>query len=254
MHEIISTIVSFFLSPFNWVIILVIAGLLFKKKTRRKTCFIVAFCIFLLFGNKWLLETYAKNWQPAPVVLNPGKVYSCGIVAGGFASPDAHAHGYFNSTADRFIQIMKLYKTGKIKNIMISGGNGKPDENSFREGAWVKGQLVQMGVPESVIFLEDQSTNTAENAINSKHILDSLKFAPPYLLVTSAYHMQRASLIFQKAGLDVIPFPCNYTDGRGGTDAWDFIPRPSVLMGWDTYLKETVGYYWYKMKGDGNGE
>ena len=210
-------------------------------------CFISAAGVFLVFGNSWLLNVYARDWQPKPVVLNESKPLSCGIVAGGFASPDASAHGYFNSAADRFIEIMKLYKTGKIQNILLSGGNGKPDAHSFREGAWVKGQLVQMGVPDSVVFTEDRSSNTAENAMNTKQLLDSLQLKPPYLLVTSAYHMPRASLIFKKAGLDVIEYPCNYTDGMGGTEFGDFIPRPSVLMGWDTYLKETFGYWWYKV-------
>ena len=228
--------------------ILLVAGFLFKTRGRRKVCFISALFVFLVFGNSWLLNVYARKWQAAPVVLQPGKSYSCGIVAGGFASPDVNEHGYFNLAADRFIEIMKLYKTGKIKNIMISGGNGKPDAKGFREAAWVKGQLVQMGVPDSVVFSEDRSSNTADNALNTKTLLDSLQLKPPYLLVTSAYHMPRASLIFEKAGLEVVPFPCNYTDGRGGTELADFIPRPSVLMGWDTYLKETFGYWWYRMK------
>ena len=248
MHAILSSIASYFLSPFNWLVILLIAGFLFRRKNYKRACFIAALCIFLVFGNQWLLNVYIRNWQPQPVKLAASKTYSCGIVAGGFASPDTHAQGFFNSAADRFIQILKLYKTGKIKNIMVSGGNGKPDEHAFREGAWVKTQLEQMGVPDSVIFVEDKSDNTAENATNSKRILDSLQLQAPYLLVTSAYHMPRASLIFQKAGLNVVPFPCNYTEGMGGTSPGDFIPRPSVLMGWDGYLKETIGYWWYKVR------
>lgn len=200
-----------------------------------------------MFGNQWLLNVYIKHWQPEPAELEGSKTYSCGIVAGGFASPDTHAHGYFNSAADRFIQILKLYKTGKIKNILVSGGNGKSDEHTFREGAWVKNQLEQMGVPDSVIFVEDQSSNTAENALNTKRILDSLSLQPPYVLVTSAYHMPRAHLVFEKAGLDVVPFPCNYTAGMGETGPDDFIPTPSVLMAWDGYLKEAFAYWWYKV-------
>src|SRR5690242_3166255 len=248
MHSIITSFVSFLLSPFNWVVILVIAGFLVKRRSWRKYCFVAALFLFILFGNQFLLNVYAREWQPAPVSVNDLPTYSCGIVAGGFASPDADAHGFFNATSDRFIQILRLYETGKIKHIIVSGGNGRPDEHRFREGAWVKGQLVQMGVADSVVSVEDKSTNTAENAENTKHILDSLQLPAPYLLVTSAYHMPRASLVFKKAGLDVVPFPCNYTDGRGGTEFGDFIPRPSVLMGWDTYLKETVGYWWYWVK------
>ena len=232
LHSLVSSLVSFFVSPFNWVIILLGAGLLFQKKSRRKVCFISALCIFLVFGNKWLLNAYARNWQPKPAILQPGITYSCGIVTGGFGSPDADGGGYFNATADRFIEVMKLYKTGKIKNILISGGNGKPDDDNFREGAWAKGQLIEMGIPTSVIFAEDKSDNTAGNAINTKKILDSLQLKPPYLLVTSAYHMPRAALIFKKAGITVIPFPCNYEQGRGRTNIWCFFPLPSVLLGW----------------------
>ena len=248
MHSFLSSLVSFFLSPLNWLFVLLVVACCSPKSKWRKTMLITALSIFLLFGNGWLLNLYARNWQPAPVELRSLGVYSCGIVAGGFGSPDASANGYFNETSDRFIQILKLYKNAKIKHIFISGGNGKPDINSFREGAWAKKELIQMGVPDSVIFLEDYSSNTAENALNTKKVMDSLHFAPPYLLVTSAYHMPRASLVFKKAGLDVDCFPCNYISGRGKTMLGDFIPQLSVLSGWNTYLKETVGYWWYRMK------
>ncbi|MDQ2719729.1 MAG: YdcF family protein [Bacteroidota bacterium] len=209
---------------------------------------ILALSLFLVFGNQWLLNLYAKSWQPAPIPLNPAIAYSCGIVPGGFASPDADAKGYFNSAADRFIQAVKLYRLGEIKHILISGGNGKDNEKTFREGAWVKGELKAFGIPDSVSFIEDRSNNTQDNAINSKQILDSLNLKPPYLLITSAFHIPRAALIFKRSGINVVPFPCNYTAGRGSFSFGDLVPRPSVLLSWDIYLKEAVGYFWYKMK------
>jgi uncharacterized SAM-binding protein YcdF (DUF218 family) len=132
--------------------------------------------------------------------------------------------------------------------LLISGGNGKPDNNHFREAAWVKTQLVDLGVPDSVIFAEDHSDNTEDNAVYSKHLLDSLQLSPPYLLISSAFHIPRASLIFKKSGLPVDPFPCNYTEGRDAFSVDDLLPRPSVLLDWDRYLKEAVGYWWYKLK------
>jgi uncharacterized SAM-binding protein YcdF (DUF218 family) len=248
IHYFAAVIVSQLLSPFNWIVILVITAFLVKQKQFKKVILYSALVIFILFGNPFLFNLYAKKWQPAPNSIAEQSTYSCGIVAGGFASPDADASGYFNTSADRFIQVLRLYKTGVIKNILVSGGNGKEDQCQFNEGSWVKGQLKEMGVPDSVILVEDKSRNTEENAINSKNILDSLHLKPPYLLITSAYHVPRATEIFQKANLQVIPFPCNYTDGRGKTDFWDIIPRFSVLFGWETYLKETAGYFWYKMK------
>jgi uncharacterized SAM-binding protein YcdF (DUF218 family) len=246
MHQFASAVLSGVLSPFNWLIVLLLVACMVKKRSLKKTALILALFVFIVFGNAALLNWYAKTWQPKPVVLSPSAEYSCGIVPGGFASPDADANGYFNATADRFIQAVKLYKTGHIKHILISGGNGKENEKSFREAAWVRGELVSVGIPDSVIFTEDKSNNTKENAIYSKQILDSLHLTPPYLLITSAFHMPRAALVFKKAGVDEVPFPCNYNIGRGSFSPWDLIPTPSTLLGWDSFLKETVGYWWYR--------
>ena len=209
---------------------------------------IIAIAIFILFSDQWLLDAYAKRWQPAPVSFVNKETFSCGIVAGGFASPDENANGYFNSSSDRFIQVLKLYNQGVIKNILITGGNGKINIDTFREATWAKEELKANKVPDSAIIIEDKSNNTAENAFYSKHVLDSVKLTPPYLLITSAVHMPRAAILFKKAGIQVIPFPCNYIAGRGNFTFSSLLPDPQVLFGWNVFLKETAGYLWYKMK------
>jgi len=246
MYPFASAVVSFFLSPWNWILILLVAGWIFRKRTAKRFCFIAAFCIFIVFGNHALLNSYARAWQPAPVAAGSLPVYSCGIVPGGFGSPDAEGNGYFNISSDRFIQTLLLYKTGKIRHILISGGNGKRNDASFREANWAKKQFIAAGVPDSVIYTEDRSDNTKDNAANSKRLLDSLHLAPPYLLITSAFHMPRAALVFRKAGVPVDIFPCSYTIGRGPLSFWDLLPNPSELSGWNPFLKETAGYCWAK--------
>lgn len=251
MHQAFSNILSIFLSPFNWVVILLIAGYCFRKDPLKRICRILALCLFLLFSNAWLLDWYAKKWQPAPVADNEMPTYNCGIVAGGFASPDADEGGHFNATSDRFIQAVKLYKLGKITHILISGGNGKINNESFREGAWVKRELAIMGIPDSVIYVEDRSNNTADNAFYARQILDSVQLKPPYLLITSAYHVPRASLLFKKVGIPVTPFPCNYIAGRGTANfPSSFLPQPAILTSWNIYLKEAAAYFWYRYAGN----
>lgn len=247
-HEIIASIASFILSPFNWLLALIAAAFFFRKPIYKRRCFFLAIFIFIIFGNKWLINFYAKKWQPAPVSIPTMRNYSCGIVPGGFASPDVDGNGYFNATSDRFIQALKLFKLHKISHILISGGNGKEDDKNFREAAWVKNELLQMDVPDSVIFTEDKSDNTAENAVNTKNIFDSLKLAPPYLLISSAMHIPRATLLFKRAGVVTDAFPCNYTEGRNVFFWTDLLPRLSVLYDWNGYLKEAVGYAWYSIK------
>jgi uncharacterized SAM-binding protein YcdF (DUF218 family) len=252
MHEVFSSVAAFFLSPFNWIVVLLIARYSSGKHSIKKICRILAVSIFLLFSNKAILNWYAKKWQPSPVTISARTSYSCGIVPGGFASPDAEGNGYFNETSDRFIQVVKLYKLGAISHILISGGNGKDEDKNFREGVWVKGELTVMGIPDSVIFVEDKSNNTFDNATFAKEILDSVHLKPPYLLITSAQHIPRASLLFKNAGVSTIAFPCNYKEGRSGFGLTDLVPKFSVLSDWNGYLKEAAGYAFYFMKGKKN--
>ena len=245
----LSSVISILLSPFNWIIILLLFAWIFRKRRIKKVLLIGAACVFVIFGNSWLLNLAAKNYQPARISMDSIPVYSCGIVAGGFAGVDNDAHGYFNSSADRFIQAVKLYKTGRVNHLLISGGNAKTTNPDFHEAAFVKKELIQFGVPDSVIFIEDLSNNTADNAVNSKHILDSVHLQPPFLLITSAFHMPRALATFRDAGLAVDGFPAHFTDGMDSFSFDDLLPRVSVLLTWDNVFKEFLGYVYYRNKG-----
>lgn len=211
-------------------------------------CLGMAAGIFLVFSNGWLLNHYARNFQPSPVSLSNDKVFSCGIIPGGFASPDIDGNGIFNSTADRFIQALTLFHKGHIKHIVVSGGNGKKEMRSFREAAWVKQQFIILGVPDSLIFVEDQSNNTLQNAENTKRLLETYQLAPPYLLISSAHHLPRAQLLYDKIEVATVGFPCSYIAGRGINTINDFKPDIGTLLTWNVYLKETAGYLWYKKK------
>lgn len=246
MYQFASALLSFILSPMLWVVLFVLAGLLVQKKIIKKIFWLIAALIFLVFSNAWLLNRYARNFQPPPLSLPKDVVFSCGIIPGGFASPDIDGNGIFNSTADRFIQALTLFKKGHIKHIIVSGGNGKKEMSTFREAAWVKEQFIILGVPGDVIFVEDASNNTRQNAANTKKILEANHFSPPYLLISSAHHLPRAQLLYSKMGVSTVGFPCSYIAGRGISTLADLKPDFGVLNTWSVYLKETAGYLWYK--------
>jgi uncharacterized SAM-binding protein YcdF (DUF218 family) len=248
MHFIASSVLSFFLSPFNWILLLIILSFFVKSTQAKKNYRLSALFVFLLFGNGCLLNSYAHMWQPAPVDIHTAKSYSCGVVLGGFAAPDENGEGYFTEASDRFIQAVKCYKLGKIHHIIISGGNGKSIDNKFQEATWTKEQMEIMGVPDSVILCEDKSDNTADNALNTKHLLDSMRLQPPYLLITSAFHIPRATLIFKTAGVSTVPFPCNYMAGNQKFSWRQLLPSSQALSNWEPYLKETAGYLFYLLK------
>lgn len=80
-----------------------------------------------------------------------------------------------------------------------SGGKGS-DEN-ISEAEAMKRYLLEQGIPESDIILEDKSTTTLENLKFSKNIIDSREGRKYTALVTSNYHVYRALRYCRKVGL-----------------------------------------------------
>ena len=185
---------------------------------------------------------YSRAWNVDPVSLEKGKVYSAAIVLGGFSSEDRNGHGFFNERADRLIETMRLKSMGKVAYIMVSGGNANPGPDGFTEAGYVRQVLREMNFPDSVILTEGQSTNTVTNAKFTRQVLEAKHKKPPYLLVTSAFHMRRAMYIFKKNGMDVIPYPCDYIGGNNELPPLDYIiPDLTTLYRWSYYIKEFFG-------------
>src|ERR1700744_4074695 len=190
MFFILSKLLLIFIFPFFWITVFIIAALVIKNPKRKRRCFIIAVVLLLIFSNPFLFNRVARNWDIRSAPLK-NTTYSSAIVLGGFTSVDGNNNGYFNGSADRFIQGLRLLETGKTSHILISGGNGLLIPGAFRESDWVRSQLLQLKVPDSCIVVENRSRNTLENAAFSKDILMKKHLQPPYLLVTSAFHMRR---------------------------------------------------------------
>ena len=94
--------------------------------------------------------------------------------------------------------------------------------------------------------MEDASTNTWENARNSRALLTDSGISRIYL-VTHAWHMPRAILAFERAGFEVIPAATAWTTHQR-TDLLDFIPSAAALLDSRWFLHEVIGMYWYRLK------
>lgn len=196
--------------------------------------------LLVLFTNPFLFNQFAQSWDIAPYKPD-NKQYSCVIVLGGFSSGESKGKGYFSFSADRFIQGIKLLHKKKASHILITGGTGSLLPDDYREAEWANKQLQDFGIPDSVILIENNSRNTLENAEFSNEMLKKAKLSPPYLLVTSAFHMRRSLMIFKKAGIDVAPYPANYIIRRKAVIS-DLVPSAETLFYWNIYIKEVVGY------------
>lgn len=242
MYFILSKVLLFLILPLNWIFACLLISLFTKRAKLKKRCFIAGLVLLIVFTNQWLLYLFAKNWDVSSEPLEKNKIYSAVIVLGGFSGEDRNGNGVFNSYSDRFIQGVELKEQNKVSHILVTSGNGNLQASSFREATWAKGELKKFDLPDSVILIEQDSRNTFENASFSKKLLEQRHLLPPYILVTSAWHMRRAQYIFKKEGLNVVPSSSGVVyNSKKFTPGNYFMPDSEVLIRWDLYLKEAVG-------------
>jgi len=243
MYFVLSKVLLFLLVPLNWVLALLVIAIFKRSDVSKRRYLIAALTVIVVFSMPLLFKGFTLIWDVKTEPLKTdGIKYSSVIVLGGFAGEGNVEGGQFNRASDRFITGLRLLTTGKARRILITGGNGSLAPDSFREGPWVGAQLKKLGIADSLILIEGNSRNTLENAEFSKKILLANKLQPPYLLVTSAFHMRRAAMIFSRKGMRVIPQSCNYLTDNNHFNAIDIIPAADTLSSWELYLKEIVGY------------
>lgn len=84
--------------------------------------------------------------------------------------------------------------------IIVSGGQGNGEDIS--EAKAMKEYLIEKGINEDLIIEEDKSTNTNENIIYSKRIIDSLtKNDYKVMIITNGFHCYRTKLLANKHNL-----------------------------------------------------
>jgi uncharacterized SAM-binding protein YcdF (DUF218 family) len=252
MFFVLSKILYFLLVPYHWVLGLLLAMWLIKNPATKKRLGMAALLIAIIFSNGYLYGVIAWRWQPEVKKQTHHRNYTVGILLGGMSFGDEKNQRYFGGTADRFIQTARLYHTGHIKKILISGGDGSLKQNLPGEAKFLREELKALHIPDSAILIEGASKNTWESAVAAKGIFDSLHIKDSCILITSAMHMRRAQASFAKAGIAARPHVADFMMMRAPSGMVDvLVPNLSLLGNWQYLLKEMVGLLVYKMTGKG---
>jgi uncharacterized SAM-binding protein YcdF (DUF218 family) len=246
MVFILSKLLAVFLSPANWLVLLLITYFIVRPAKLKKRLLQLTALIAIVFTNPWLFRQACLGWQTPAVAIN--QRFDVAILPGGLSGYDRHGLGYFSGAADRFIQTTQLYHRGLVQYIIVTGGNGRLERNYLPEAVFLQQQLVANGIPAARILVESNSRNTRENALFSKKFCDSMHFSSA-VLVTSALHMPRCQLEFKKAGVVTAAMPCNYEVIPENTNFFfQLWPDFSLTQKWSALIKEWVGYLLVKLR------
>ena len=245
MFYILSKLLAFLIQPIIWVFILLVIALFYKSQRRK--ILIISISLFYFFTNNFIADEFARLWEVKR--FTPSITYDVGIVLGGIADYDKITKTHnFNKNADRLMYAEQLYHKGIIQKIMLSGGNGLLFNDGYVESEAMRDYLLVNKIPIKDIIIENNSRNTIENAMNSAEILKEKYNEGKFLLITSANHMRRAQLCFNKAKLETTAFPTDCTTSYRST-GYDYIlfPRVEALERWQDLIHEWIGYIVYKI-------
>ncbi|MBB6734532.1 YdcF family protein [Cohnella zeiphila] len=216
MIYVVKFLYSFALPPGLFVVILLLLALRIRKRDRIAALLLLSATIVLyllstqLVGDALIRSLESRYTPPGPDRVQGDVI----VVLGGGAvkdSPDVDGYGNLTgAAANRLLTAARLhFRTGLP--IVFSGGQVYKDSGNEAEIA--RRQLIGLKVSADQIVMENRSLNTEQNAENVGQILDERHWSKP-VLVTSAFHMERALLDFQAAGMQPIPYPADYWAGR----------------------------------------
>ena len=248
MFFVLSKTIGLLVKPLTWLIILLFIAVFSRKPKLRKISLIATLSILLIFTNPFVINISLKLWEPSPVAITSMPTYDIGILLGGFSRHLPETDNIqLTEAGDRLWQTLILYKQGKIKNILITGSDHK---YAKPEAKAVYDVLISIGIPDSVLIVEDKSRNTRENAVFSAKLLETNLPNASCVLITTALHMERSLGCFRKVGLNPDSFPVDHIS-RHDNVYWVrwFRPDPSALNKWDRVINEWAGIIIYKLRG-----
>lgn len=147
------------------------------------------FCILLILG---LLIFTGKNTQPTD---KPDAILILGARVLGTSKETALPSRVLQARLDVAIPYIKKHPETPV---IVSGGQGADEPAT--EAAVMKQYLLNKGVPEKQILLENRATRTKENIVNSQKLLSFKRL----VIVTSDFHMYRSQLLAKRAGISNI--------------------------------------------------
>jgi uncharacterized SAM-binding protein YcdF (DUF218 family) len=176
-------------------------------------------------------------WQlaaPLKIVDHPRPADAIVVFAGGVGESGLAGEGY----QERVKHAVTLYHAQHARHLIFSSGY----YYLFQEAEIMKAFAVSLGVPADAVILEEKAANTFENVKFVTWILNQNRWRS-VLLVSSPYHMRRASLTFRRVAPEIsvihVPVPASrfYKHGPGASHS-------QVRAILHEYLG--ILYYWWK--------
>jgi uncharacterized SAM-binding protein YcdF (DUF218 family) len=255
MFFFLAKILGFFALPSNALIVLGFVGValaVFRGGRAGGKLIVASLILLAIFGFSPLANALMLPLEQRFPAWDESRGAPAGIIVlgGAFDTVVAAKRNDIPLTeaAERMTASAALARKYPQARLIFTGGTGTLLYDGPTEGELARRFYASLGIAAGRITIEEESRDTAENAVLTRPLADP-KPGEHWLLVTSAYHMPRAIGTFRHVGFAVEAYPVDYRT-RGVEDLAR--PFPSLGEGLrraDTAMREWIGLLMYRLAG-----
>lgn len=229
------------LLPIGFTAIFCLAGAIFRRRWMVFTGVAVLYAFSTPLVESLLIRSLERVYLPEPIASAPTAdaivVLSGGVVRG------RNAEGVqWGDSANRYFAGYDLATAGKAKLLVFSAATAS-DASGSTQGELERQVAIDHGIPPERIIVTPRVFVTEDEA----RAVSKIPGVHSILLVTSAFHMPRAALLFRARGLQVSPFPTDERSwGKGRFTPGTLVPTAQHLEHSDMALREYYGLAVYR--------
>lgn len=235
------------LPPGNGLLLLAIAG--FFRQRRWAFALAVSAGLLLLaqstpYVAQLLMATLERD---SASVATQADGAGAIVVLGSSLNVDAPEYGADTANERTLLRLRYGAYLARRLDLPLLVSGGKPMHASKSEAEVMAG-IIEHELGVAVRWRETNSLDTADNARMSAEILQAAGIKR-IVLVTQAFHMPRARLLFEGAGLEVVPGATGFRalPGAGKYSLFDFLPQAAALHNSYYALHEWLGLLWLRL-------
>ena len=224
LHKILPLITA----PIAIVVFLLVIG-----AVKRKPVFSASgLLVLLVFSNPifadWAIRQAEKPFVPIKIVALAKSDFVV-VLSGDVA---------------RFENALNILEKGKADKMIVTAGKTPWEKKLDSDGHQYIKIAKQRGIRSEKILITGVVHNTEQEALKIKEMIPA---GSKLTLVTSAVHMTRAKMLFEKSGFQINAFPIKFYLGHK-TTPMSFIPSAVALHRSSKIFREFQGrlFYWIK--------
>jgi len=175
--------------------------------------FTLGILITIFLADYWVKKSTNTNLYTSLESIPKNKV---GLLLGtGKYLNSGNINAYYSYRIDA---AEKLFKSGKIEYLLISGDNSRED---YDEPTTMKEDLMARGIPEDKIYLDYAGFRTLDSVVRAKAIFGQQQLT----IISQPFHNERAVFIARQKGMKSVGFNAKDVSAQFG---WKVMVREKL--------------------------